>query len=137
MSGARRYLMVGGSQHGRWHVLHEGCRAQFIGQRGQREDYRVMDLLASANSPPIQVLALVGMAGDAVLLRLLASARIEDALVSRSLPPLRDGLLAEFYAVARQPAPERAYRCPVCATTNPDGWRRCERGDCTDGRDLR
>lgn len=132
---ARRYLMVGGSQHGRWHVLHEGCRAQFIGQRGQREDYRVMDLLSGADV--VQVLALAGMVGRDVLLRLLASARIEDALVSRSLPPLRDGLLAEFYAVARQPAPERAYRCPICGTTNPDGWRRCERGDCTDGRDPR
>ncbi len=35
-----------------------------------------------------------------------------------------------------RPAP-RPYECPVCKTDDPYGYMRCNRPDCTDGRDPR
>lgn len=30
---------------------------------------------------------------------------------------------------------DRRYRCGVCGTSDPQGYQRCSRGDCPDGRD--
>lgn len=53
----------------------------------------------------------------------LAASAVENYMadVARRTPVLRVG----------------AYRCPVCAVADPNAYLRCNRPDCTDGRDPR